>query len=138
LADAGIQNSNMPHMEQLTTAYFTLIQMILEQNTTIPVIIVEPDGSFNYHANIRISEGRREQVLNKELAKMKSHADPIRIDLSDEDHLLLYYHVSNLLRNLRYYPFIQLFVIIIFIIAAYSAFLATQRAEQNQVWVGMS
>src|SRR5690606_25619672 len=64
--------------------------------------------------------------------------DPIRIDLSDEDHLLLYYHESNLLRNLRYYPFIQLFVIIIFIIAAYSAFLATQRAEQNQVWVGMS
>lgn len=138
LADASIQNSNIPHVEQLTTAYFTLIQMILEQNTTIPVIIVEPDGSFNYYANIRISEGRQEQVLNKELAKMKNHAEPIRIDLSDEDHLLLYYHESNLLRNLRYYPFIQLFVIIVFIVAAYSAFHATQRAEQNQVWVGMS
>ncbi len=53
-------------------------------------------------------------------------------------YLLLYYRESNILRNLRYYPFIQLFVIMVFIIAAYSAFNATQRAEQNQVWVGMS
>jgi signal transduction histidine kinase len=42
------------------------------------------------------------------------------------------------LRNLRYYPYIQLFVIIVFIIVAYFAFHATQKAEQNQVWVGMS
>ncbi len=138
LAEAGIQNSNEANVEQITTAYFTLIQLILEQNTTIPVIIIEPDGSFNYSANISYSEGRRQHVLNKELEKMKNHAEPIRIDLSENDYLLLYYRESNLLRNLRYYPFVQLIVIIVFIVAAYSAFSATQRAEQNQVWVGMS
>lgn len=138
LADAGIQSSSEANVEQLTTAYFTLIQLILEQNTTIPVIIIEPDGGFNYHANIQFSEGRRQQVLNRELEKMITHADPIRIDLSDDDYLLLYYRESSLLRNLRYYPFVQLFVIVVFIVAAYSAFSATQRAEQNQVWVGMS
>ncbi len=138
LAEAGIQNSSEAKVEQLTTAYFTLIQLILEQNTTIPVIIIEPDGGFNYNANISFSEGRKEQVLRSELEKMKAHAEPIRIDLSDEDYLLLYYRESSLLRNLRYYPFIQLFVIVVFIVAAYSAFSATQRAEQNQVWVGMS
>lgn len=140
LAETGIQNGSQADIEQLNTAYLTLIQSILEQNTTIPVLIVEPDGSFNYDANISFSEGRKEQVLNKELKKMKAHSEPIRIDLSEEDndYLLLYYRESNILRNLRYYPFVQLIVIIIFIIAAYSAFLATQRAEQNQVWVGMS
>jgi signal transduction histidine kinase len=140
LADAGIQSSNEVHLEQLTTAYFTLIQSILEQNTTIPVIIVEPGGGFNYHANIRFGEGREKQVLNRELEKMKALAPPIHISLSEEeeDYLLLYYRESNILRNLRYYPLVQLFVIIVFIVAAYSAFNATQRAEQNQVWVGMS
>jgi len=138
LAEAGIQSSSEANVEQLTTAYFTLIQLILEQNTTIPVIIIEPDGSFNYHANISFNEGRRQHVLNRELEKMIAHAEPIRIDLSDDDYLLLYYRESNLLRNLRYYPFVQLFVIVVFIVAAYSAFSATQRAEQNQVWVGMS
>ena len=140
LAETGIQNGSQAGIEQLNTAYLTLIQSILEQNTTIPVLIVEADGSFNYDANISFSEGRKKQVLSNELEKMKSHAEPIRIDLSEEegDYLLLYYRESNILRNLRYYPFVQLIVIVVFIIAAYSAFLATQRAEQNQVWVGMS
>ncbi len=140
LAESGIQNGSQAGIEQLNTAYLALIQSILEQNTTIPMVIVEPDGSFNYDANISFSEGRKEQVLSKELEKMKSHSEPIRINLSEEedDYLLLYYRESNILRNLRYYPFVQLVVIIVFIIAAYSAFLATQRAEQNQVWVGMS
>jgi signal transduction histidine kinase len=140
LAESGIQNGSQAGIEQLNTAYLTLIQSILQQNTTIPVVIVESDGSFNYDANISFSEGRKDQVLSNELEKMKAHAEPIRIDLSqeDNDYLLLYYRESSILRNLRYYPFVQLVVIIVFIIAAYSAFLATQRAEQNQVWVGMS
>ncbi|SHF09422.1 Signal transduction histidine kinase [Mariniphaga anaerophila] len=140
MAESGIQNGNQAGVEQLNTAYLTLIQSILGQNTTIPVLIVEPDGSFNYNANINFSEGRKEHVLKKELEKMKAHSDPIRIDLSEEDgdYLLLYYRESSILRNLRYYPLVQLIVIVVFIIAAYSAFIATQRAEQNQVWVGMS
>ena len=69
---------------------------------------------------------------------MKDHSDPIRIDLSEEDYLLLYHHESDILRNLRYYPLIQLVVVVIFILVAYFAFNATQQAEQNQVWVGMS
>ncbi len=138
LAESAVQNNNEATVEQLTTSYFSLIQSILEQNTTIPVIIVTPDGAFNYDANIKYSEGRREQVLKKELDKMKDHSSPIRINLSEYNYLLLYYRESNLLRNLRYYPVIQLFVIIVFIVAAYSAFSATQKAEQNRVWVGMS
>ncbi|RIH63787.1 sensor histidine kinase [Mariniphaga sediminis] len=138
LASSGIQNSSEANVEDLNTAYLTLIQLILEQNTTIPVLIVEPGGDFNYKANINFNEGREEQVLSKELEKMKDHSPPIRIDLSEEDYLLLYYRESNLLQNLRYYPFVQLFVIMVFIAAAFSAFGATQRAEQNQVWVGMS
>jgi signal transduction histidine kinase len=69
---------------------------------------------------------------------MKEYADPIRIDIWDGDYLLLYFNESDILRNLRIYPFIQLCVIIIFIVVAYFAFAASQRAEQNQVWVGMS
>jgi len=67
MADTGIQSSNQTHIEQLNTAYLSLIQSILEQNTTIPVVIVEPGGQFNYDANISFNEDRRQQVLSKEL-----------------------------------------------------------------------
>lgn len=121
----------------LNTSYFTLIISILERNTTIPVIIIEAD-SVNSDFNIQYNEARKKQVLKNELEKMKDYADPIPIELSKDNTQLLYYRESNLLRNLKYYPFIQLFVIVIFILVAYFAFSATQRAEQNQVWVGMS
>ncbi len=137
-AEPVVESTSKAAIERLNTSYLTLLQAIAEQNTTIPIIIVEEDGSFNTDANISYSEGRRQQVLSSELEKMKGYSDPIPIVLSDENTLYLYYRESNILRNLRYYPVVQLFVIIIFIVVAYFAFHATQRAEQNQVWVGMS
>lgn len=137
-AEPAVENANKAALEKLNTSYLTLLQLIVEQNTTIPIIIVEEDGSFNADANINYKEDRREQVLRSELEKMKGYSAPIPIVLSDENTLYLYYRESNILRNLRYYPMVQLFVIMIFIVVAYFAFHATQRAEQNQVWVGMS
>ena len=127
-----------PEMERLNTNYLNFLNLVATQNTTIPIIIVEKDGSFNIDANIKYNEGRREEVLTRELKKMKERVEPIPIELSENNTLLLYYSESSILRNLRYYPFIQLFVVVVFILVAYFAFSATQKAEQNQVWVGMS
>lgn len=125
-------------IDEIESNYTSILMMVITQNTTIPMIIVEPNGKINLSANISYNEERRDIVLNKELRKMKKSGEPIRIDLAEDDYLLLYYRQSSILRNLRYYPFIQLLIIIIFIVVAYLAFSATQRAEQNQVWVGMS
>ena len=132
--------TNSPEMEILNSNYLSFLMMVTSQNTTIPIIITESDGTINSDANISYSTERRNTVLAKELKKMKDDEEPIRIDLDLEkgSYLLLYYRESNILRNLRYYPWVQLFVIIIFIVVAYFAFNASQRAEQNQVWVGMS
>jgi len=125
-------------MDELESAYTEILMMVITQNTTIPIIVVNPQGDISLDANIKYSEERKDIVLAKELKKMKKSVKPIRMDLIEDDYLLLYYRQSNILRNLRYYPFIQLFIIIVFIVVAYLAFSATQRAEQNQVWVGMS
>lgn len=137
LIDAAIEVTS-PEMERLNTNYLNFLSLVATQNTTIPIIIVEKDGSFNIDANIKYNEVRREEVLTRKLKRMKDRVEPIPIELSEDNTQLLYYSESSILRNLRYYPFIQLFVIIVFIAVAYFAFSATQRAEQNQVWVGMS
>jgi hypothetical protein len=124
--------------EELENKYLSFISMVSAQNTTIPIIVVDSKGTIVTNANINYKENRKDEVLKKELAKMKVQNEPIRIDIPGGDYQLLYYRESSILRNLRLYPIIQLFVIIIFILVAYFAFSATQRAEQNQVWVGMS
>jgi signal transduction histidine kinase len=137
LIDISIDVSS-PEMATLETRYLNFLNMVNERNTTIPILILESDGSFNIDANINYREERREEVLTRELKKMKAYAEPIPIKLGENNTLLLYHRESSILRNLRWYPVIQLVVIIIFIVVAYFAFLATNRAEQNQVWVGMS
>ena len=125
-------------VEDLNNEYLNFLAEITQNNTTIPIIVVSADGSLNIDANIQYQAGKREEVLKKELQKMQDYAEPIKILLDGGNYQLLYYRESSILRNLRLYPIIQLFVIMIFIVVSYFAFLATNRAEQNQVWVGMS
>ncbi len=131
-------SATSPEMTALETRYLQFLSLVTSKNSTIPIIIVNPDGSFNMDVNIHYREDRKQEVLRRELRKMKDYADPIEIKLDENQILLLYHRESSILRNLRWYPIIQLIVIVIFIVVAYFAFLATNRAEQNQVWVGMS
>ncbi len=111
---------------------------INEQNTTIPVIVVDAEGNIMIDKNISYTPIRKAQVLEKELAKMKKNGEPITIALDEDDFQYLYYRESNLLRSLRFFPIVQLTVVMIFIFIAYLAFSSSRKAEQNQVWVGMS
>jgi signal transduction histidine kinase len=43
-----------------------------------------------------------------------------------------------MLQRLAWYPFIQLGVVLIFVVVAIFALLSSKRAEQNKVWVGLS
>jgi len=82
----------------------------------------------------------------QELAEMKKSGKLIpmkyEIDLGNGETITfderVYYKDSILLSQLKYYPFIQLATIGIFLLLSYLAFSAARRSEQNQVWVGMA
>lgn len=116
----------------------TLIVKISDQNTSIPLIVTNEADSILIFKNITLPPNRQQEVLHKELRKMKQQNAPIEIYISDIQKQYLYYRESYLLRNLRLFPVVQLLVIFLFIGVAYLAFSASRRAEQNQVWVGMS
>ncbi len=116
----------------------SLIEMISNQNTSIPLIVTSDDDSILIHANITFPPNREQEILTRELRKMKLQNTPIEIYISENSRQFLYYRESYLLRNLRLFPIVQLMVIFLFIGVAYLAFSASRSAEQNQVWVGMS
>ncbi|MGQ7869050.1 sensor histidine kinase [Sunxiuqinia sp. sy24] len=116
----------------------TFLQDIMENNTTIPIIWIAEDGSIMGDRNIAYAEKRKSTVLQHELEKMKGQKAPIEIILSEDVTQYLYYRDSNLLQNLRYFPLAQFGVIMLFITVSYFAFSSSRKAEQNQVWVGMS
>jgi nitrogen fixation/metabolism regulation signal transduction histidine kinase len=131
---------------------FTFFLNIIQNNTTIPVITVDESGKRLSAKNIRlydknnqIVDGQNLQNLSKksdkyierQLALMKDKREPIIIDvLGDKQYL--YYKDSVILTRIQLFPIFQLAVIFLFIFVAYFAFSSSRRAEQNQVWVGMS
>lgn len=76
--------------------------------------------------------------FREQLEEMKAEHDPIQFELYDGEKQYIYYQDSFLLTQLRIYPYVQLTVIAIFLLASYLAFSSSRRAEQNQVWVGMA
>jgi two-component system, sporulation sensor kinase D len=77
----------------------------------------------------------------RQLKKMRSQHKPSFIqhpNILDGQKLTLYYKDSFILTQLRFFPYIQLGVIALFLAMAYIAFSAARTAEQDQVWVGMA
>lgn len=62
----------------------------------------------------------------------------IELDDSTHDYIQVCYDESLMIRRLSAYPYIQLGVVMLFVVIAIFALLTSKRAEQNKVWVGLS
>lgn len=88
--------------------------------------------------NIDSSDIDSPEKLKERIAMMMSDNDPISIDLGDGNENYIFYENSPIITQLRFYPIIQLAIIGAFIMVTYFLFSSFRRAEQNQVWAGMS
>lgn len=112
-----------------------LILKILQSNSTIPVILYdEISGEVQSH-NIALPQENVQNFLMEKISEFGVRHEPIRLT---ELNQLVYFDDSYRLKQLRIYPFIQLFVIFLFMGLAFFALNRSKRAEQNQLWVGLS
>lgn len=112
---------------------------VIQENNTIPVILTDDAENVISWRNLDSSKVvRKPSYLKEILTEMKTYHTPIPIDFSEGSTQYIYFKPSFLIDILRYYPYVQLSIISIFIIIAYLAFSSSRNAEQNQVWVGMS
>ena len=121
-----------------TSQSFTIIFEVLQNNTTVPVILTDENDSLLSYRNIPSNKIDTQEELDKLLAKMKASKEPIVVSLLDNSRNFVYYRDSTTLVKLTYYPYIQLAIIVLFIFASYYAFSHSRKAEQNRVWVGMA
>ncbi|MDX9696795.1 MAG: HAMP domain-containing sensor histidine kinase [Bacteroidales bacterium] len=124
-------------VESDETDYSFIIE-VLKNNETVPVILTDKDGNIISSRNLDPKRENDSVYLKKQLLKMKSANEPFVINLLDGDKNLIYFKESTLLTQLFYFPLIQLGVIVLFLFVSYIAFSTSRKAEQNQVWVGMS
>jgi len=111
---------------------------VIENNNTVPVILTDSSGGIVSYRNIDTSKVDRKNYLSNQLTDMREKNDSLIIDLGDGDKNYIYYSDSTVLKMLVYFPFIQLGVIMLFILVSYFAFSYSRKAEQNKVWIGLS
>ena len=104
----------------------SLVMHVIEGNNTIPVIVLDQEGN--------VADFRNIDDTTNIASRMLASGDSIRIS----PYQLLVYEESTLLRRLTLYPYWALGLVMIFAVVAIVALMASKRAEQNKVWVGLS
>lgn len=114
-----------------------LIVKIIGGNTTIPIIMTDAKNNVISTLNIHEPKTNLKEFYNKEITRLRAKRPAIEIKLDDTVQYF-YYDDSLFLKQLVYFPYVQFAVIIVFLLVAFFAFSSTKKAEQNQVWVGLS
>ncbi|MEI8279893.1 MAG: HAMP domain-containing sensor histidine kinase [Bacteroidota bacterium] len=111
---------------------------VITQNTTIPLIIVDQKGKINDYKNIDTTGVKDvNKFLQEKIIEFKYKHDAIVSDFGfGTDYV--YYGESYLLTQLRYFPYVQLAIIFLFLIVVLIALSSANKSIQNQVWVGLS
>jgi len=121
-----------------TSQNVEFLSTIIENNNTVPVILTDESDSIISARNFDAHKSGDYKYIKEQLEKIKERNKPIVNNLEKGHYNLIYYKDSIILTMLIYYPYIQLGIIIFFILVSYLAFRSSRKAEQNQVWVGMS
>jgi two-component system, sporulation sensor kinase E len=119
-----------------------LFNEIIETNDFIPVILTDGKRQPVNFKNIEIKEKwsaeKKEKFVKKKLLELQQTHEPILIEITPGMFNYIYYGDSQLLNQLKFYPYIQLGVVFLFAFLAYLLFSFSRNAEQNRVWAGMA
>ena len=133
-ANATKQTTDIDNLDEDISFVFEVIN----HNKTIPVILVDDNGSILYHKNFPPKKAENIDYLESQLQIMKESHEPIVFEYADGKHNKIYYKDSILLTRLKIFPYVILVVISLFIITGYFAFSTSRKSEQNKVWAGMA
>ena len=115
-----------------------LVLKVIDENNTIPVVVMDDDGNVQVFRNVRLKGDTYEDSLAYAAIlgqRMKEEGRCIHISDDDID---VCYDESVMIKRLNVYPYVQLGVVMLFVVVAIFALLTSKKAEQNKVWVGLS
>ena len=123
-------------LDDLIRSFFSEVVL---NSASVPVIITDSTKK-NVIESGNIPKNKMEDpaFVASTIESMEAQNNPIKIDLADLGARYIFYQDSSLLTKLKYYPYVMLGVIGIFLFIAYLLFSYARRSEQNQVWVGMA
>lgn len=119
-------------------ASVTLPLKVIENNNSIPMILVDEKGDILYSQNLDSIKSLNPKYIEKQLAIMKNQNEPITISYDGKNKQFIYYKDSDLLNKLTYYPIALILILILFLTVIYLFYSSNKAAETNRLWTGMA
>jgi signal transduction histidine kinase len=128
---------------EIKLVFDTLIKSFISEvvinSASVPVIYVDSTQrnilGFGKTDSMVVSDPKK---LAATLESMRQQNPPLEINLGGGIRNYIFYEESYTLKQLRYFPYVQLLIIGLFLVIAYTLFSTARKSEQNMVWVGMS
>ena len=113
-----------------------------------PIILTDKDDNVNLESKSDIKNVKYDSTLSKNELKsflqnfvkeMDQIHQPINVTYADTIILQrIHYGDSELIKQLKFYPYLQIIIAALFIIIGYIGFSQIKRSEQSNIWVGMA
>ena len=119
----------------------SLVLEVISSNNTIPVVILDKNDNITSYLNLEIPKQDTLRYLKQYVDAMRDNGNSIRLyheDGNQDSYTEVCYGESVLINRLIIFPYIQLGVVLIFVLIAIFALLSFKKTEQNRVWVGLS
>jgi signal transduction histidine kinase len=137
-----VANSSNPN-EDITFLFDNIIKPI-----DFPLVLTDANNYINIYnrtdiRNIEIdttlTDEELENFINEKVIEMDETHTPIEVTYADSIVLTkIHFGDSEHIRQLRYYPYVQIVIAALFIILGYVGFSNIKRSEQSNIWVGMA
>jgi signal transduction histidine kinase len=118
--------------DSLTNAFTE--ELIMNEHL-VPVLFIDKDTRRVIATNVSDYDSTN---VNSIIAKFSAQNDSIAVDLGNGEDGVIYFEYSPEITQMKYFPFVQFFIIGLFVLIAYLGFSTFRKAEQDQVWVGMA
>lgn len=117
----------------------SFISETVMSTAAVPVIYTDSTRStIIEYSNIDPVAAKDSIALQERLTAMAKANPPIAVQLPGKGKHWIFYEESLVITQLRYFPYVQLLILGLFLLVAYALFSIFRNAEQNQVWVGMA
>lgn len=108
---------------------------LIQNDNLVPVMFIDKSSGEVIATNISEYDSTNTDEI---IASLAAKNDPIAVRLGAENEGIIYFEYSPEVTQMKYFPFVQFFIIGLFVLIAYLVFSTFRKAEQDQVWVGMA
>lgn len=135
-SNSNIYNELKSHVEQLVS---TFINDVVKNSVSVPVIVTDiKNTKVQFFGNLENHKILSKDELIAKAKEMDKRTEPLTIDLGNGNINIIHYENSPIITQLKWFPYIQLGIITLYLMVAYFLFSTYRKAEQNQVWLGMA